>query len=253
MASDIGKGLAYLHDSNMVHREIKPGNILATNTHSAHKIKYLASLFEKKLVIWKLVDFGEGQSKITQTKTILSTKIKLVERGTFAFMAPEISVDALKLTGLGIEQSTSVDNWALLLTIFVILNPDQEYPFSLDFQNHREEVVSDSASNLLKKYLKRKCFSTFSSSYLMQQSRYYQWLRSMFYELLNYKPNDKGIASEVVQLLKPTKLISYFPLSTSKATAVKEHNENLMKMLISTGIMIFQIMLMGQTVAVIYL
>ena len=116
MASDIGKGLAYLHDSNMVHREIKPGNILATNTHSAHKIKYLASLFEKKPVIWKLADFGEGRSKITQTKAILSTKIKLVERGTLAFMAPEISVDAFKLSSVGIEQLTSIDNWALLLT-----------------------------------------------------------------------------------------------------------------------------------------
>ena len=47
MASDIGKGLAYLHDNNMVHRNIKPGNILVSNTHYAHETKYLASLFEK--------------------------------------------------------------------------------------------------------------------------------------------------------------------------------------------------------------
>ena len=70
--------------------------------------------------------------------------------------------------------------------------------------------VSDSASNLLKKYLKRKRFPTFSPSYSMEQSCYYQWLRLVFYELLKYERNDRETASEVVQLLEPTKVISYF-------------------------------------------
>ena len=47
------------------------------------------------------------------------------------------------------------------MTIFAILNSDQEHPFFLDFQNDREKRVSESASILLKKYLKRKCFPTF--------------------------------------------------------------------------------------------
>ena len=82
------------------------------------------------------------------------------------------------------------------MTIFVILNSDQEHPFFLDFQNDREKGVSDSTSNLLKKYLKRKCFPTFSPSYLMQQFCYYQRLRLMFYELLNYEPNDQMIGEQ---------------------------------------------------------
>ena len=168
MASDIGKGLAYIHQNNMVHRYIKLRNILVTNSHYAYETKYLASLFEKRLVICKLADFGEGQSEMAQTKTLLSNKPKLVERGTPAFMAPEIPVDTLKLTSVGIVQLKSIDNWALIMTIFVILNPDQEYLFFLDFQNEREKEVSDSASNLLKKYLKGKCFPTFSPAYLMQ-------------------------------------------------------------------------------------
>ena len=47
MASNTGKGLAYLHNNNMVRRNIKPGNILVTNIHYAHDTKYLASLFKK--------------------------------------------------------------------------------------------------------------------------------------------------------------------------------------------------------------
>ena len=87
----------------------------------------------------------------------------------------------------------------------------------------------------------------------MEQSCYYQRLRSLFYELLNYKPNDRGTASEVVQLLEQTKLISYFPLSVSQATAVEKHDEKLIEENFDfTAIMIFQIM-MEKTVAVIYL
>ena len=62
-------------------------------------------------MICKLVDFGEGRSEMAQTKTLLSNKTKLVERGTPTFMAPEISVDALKLTSVGIQQLKSIDNY----------------------------------------------------------------------------------------------------------------------------------------------
>ena len=71
MARDIGKGLAYLHENNMVHRDIKPGNILVTNTHYAHETKHLASLFDKRPVICKLADFGEGRSEMAQINTLL--------------------------------------------------------------------------------------------------------------------------------------------------------------------------------------
>ena len=51
----------------------------------------------------------------------------------------------------------------------------------------------------------------------------------MFYELYNYELNDTGTASEVMQLLEPTKLISYFPLSVLQATAVEKHDEKLIE------------------------
>ena len=81
----------------------------------------------------------------------------------------------------------------------------------------------------MKKYLTGKCFPTFSPSYLVQQFCYYQRLMSVFYELLNYEPNDEGTAPEVMQILEPKKLISYFPLSVPQATAVKKHDEKLIE------------------------
>ena len=159
MGNYIGKGLAYIDENNMVHRDIKPENILSTNTDYAHETKYLASLFEKRPVICKLAYSGKGRSEMAETITLLSKKTKLVERGTPAFIAPEILVDALKLTSVGIEQLKSIDYWALIMTIFVILNPDQEHPFFSDFQNDRVKGVSDSAST--EKILKEKMFPYF--------------------------------------------------------------------------------------------
>ena len=115
MAQDIGNGLAYLHEYNMVHKDIKPRNILVTNTHYAHETKHIAPILEKIPLTCKLADFGEGRSEMAETKTLLSSKTKLVERGIPAFMDPEISVDALKLISVGIEQLKPIDNWAYSL------------------------------------------------------------------------------------------------------------------------------------------
>ena len=78
----------------------------------------------------------------------------------------------------------------------------------------------------------------------MQQFCYYQRLRSVFYELRNYEQNDGGITSKNVQLLEPTKAISYFPLSVYKLQQLKSMMKNRWrKILISTGIIFFQIVM----------
>ena len=77
---------------------------------------------------------------MAQTKALLSNKIKLVEI-SFAFMTSEISVDLLTVTSIGTEQLKFIDNWALIMTIFVILNPDQVLEFfekNLRIRDHRQ-------------------------------------------------------------------------------------------------------------------
>ena len=81
---------------------------------------------------------------MAQTKALLSNKIKLVEI-SFAFMTSEISVDPLTLTSIGIEQLKSIDNWALIMTIFVILNPNQVLEFfekNFRIRDHRQKLLS---------------------------------------------------------------------------------------------------------------
>ena len=114
-------------------------------------------IFNEKPIICKLGDLGEGRSQATQTKTMVSNVTKMVNRGSPAFMAPEISLDQYMLETASIEQLKAIDNWALLMTIFIVMNPDQEYPFELDVKEQQNTKKQTSQLNLLRQHLKKNC------------------------------------------------------------------------------------------------
>ena len=67
---------------------------------------------------------GEARSLVTRTCMVGKTKTKYLERGTAAFMAPEIMVEEYMLQTTGIDNLKRIDIWAAVMTLFVLLNPD---------------------------------------------------------------------------------------------------------------------------------
>ena len=125
VAKDIFTGLAYLHENNIVHRDIKPSNILVSNTHySGEEPTKREDLFAEQPVVCKIADLGETRSLVTRTCMVGKTKTKYLERGTAAFMAPEIVIEEYMLQTAGIDDLKSIDIWATVMTLFVLLNPD---------------------------------------------------------------------------------------------------------------------------------
>ena len=49
-------------------------------------------------------------------------------------MAPEISIEGEMLESACIDGLEAINVWALLMTIFVILSPDQRFPFHLNIK-----------------------------------------------------------------------------------------------------------------------
>ena len=82
-------------------------------------------IFNEKPIICKLGDLGEGRSQAKQTKTMVSNVTKMVTIGSPAFVAPKISLDHYMLETASIEQLKAIDNWTLLMTIFIVMNPNQ--------------------------------------------------------------------------------------------------------------------------------
>ena len=70
--------------------------------------------------------------QVTQMKTMVSNVTKMVNRGNQVFMTQKKYLDQYMLETAIIEQLKVIDNWALLMTIFVVMNLEQEYPFELD-------------------------------------------------------------------------------------------------------------------------
>ena len=177
VAKDIFTGLAYLHENNIVHRDIKLSSILVSNTHySSEEPTEREDLFAEQPVAWKIADLGEACSLVTQTCMVGKTKTKYLEHGITAFMASEIMIEECMFQTTGIEDLKRIYIWAAVMTLFVLLNPDQRYPFEKDiklFKANTGNVLVPSAEHLLKKFLKDKSLPMSSAKYMAQQACYY--------------------------------------------------------------------------------
>ena len=99
MMYDLGNALVYLHSSNIVHRDVKPENLLCEKNKNRENSAI-------KPYNFKLADFGLAVN--VEPKKPLMTVC-----GTPTYVAPEILAE----TGYGIE----VDNWAAGVICYILL------------------------------------------------------------------------------------------------------------------------------------
>ena len=135
IASDVTKGLRYLHDNGVVHRDLKPANVLVSNQHYCNlaDLTKVERSWSTVPVICKLSDFGEARSQLIMTRNLNLTTTKDVNRGTPAFRAPEVLLPGHEQP-MGLRQLKSVDIWALGLLFFCVVNPGLSTPYSYEFK-----------------------------------------------------------------------------------------------------------------------
>ena len=79
----------------------------------------------------------------------------------------------------GIEDLKRTDIWATVVTLFVLLNPDQRYAFEKDnkvLKANAGNVLAPSTEHLLKKFLKDKRLPMSPAKYMAQTACYYERL-----------------------------------------------------------------------------
>ena len=125
--------------------DTKPVNVLVSNSHyKSYKHEELEMAFCKKPINCKFGDLGEAKSVYTQTNALTGKNFTTaVHRESLAFMVPEIMIEELLIASAGIDELKTVNVWAVSLTFFTILNPDQSYPFQHDLKNIPNKVTSN--------------------------------------------------------------------------------------------------------------
>lgn len=167
IVKDISKGLEFLHSKGICHRDLKPGNILTSNSHYYEKglsSSMTKAAFSSNPIVCKLADFGESRSDFLQTQTKLKSKTTRLDRGTPVFMAPELQLSD-GCQSASTNELMQADIWSFGMTIFSIINPNLTTPFSVEIKKsskHWTDVIQDMLSSRQKpshgdKYLALRC------------------------------------------------------------------------------------------------
>ena len=197
IATDITKGLSYLHNLEIAHRDLKPMNILISNQHycdldDGQEMK--CRLLSEKPVICKLADFGESRSQLIQTDKRNNPSTNCLRRGTTPFMAPEIILpEGVSYLGstLSLEDLKRVDIWALGLVFYCLINPGVSYPF---------EREGADVSQIMLMHRQRKRPSA-DPKYQPKQTTVWSRVHAAFEACTKHNPSERPSATGVLVVL----------------------------------------------------
>ena len=225
-----------------MHRDIKPKNILVSNLHYCDQDKeHAGRTFQSCPIVCKLADLGESRATFARTYADKMTHTRFLKRGTLPFMAPEILVEKYMLNGASLDDLKKVDVWALIMTLFVVINPDQRYPFEENLERQRKEdsnknYVYPSEELILKKMLEEKVMPTMSMKYAQEQATDHAHLRQVVSSGIAYNPRKRPTVDQIWQKLCTKDQVEFHQLDVSQATAIEQCDHTFAQELAKGGI-----------------
>ena len=205
IANDVAKGLGFLHENGVVHRDLKPANVLVSNHHYRDLVDFrsIEEAWSTVPVICKLTDFGEARSQLINTRNFKVTATNNVNRGTPAFMAPELllSEKEQQIT-MSLTQLKKVDIWALGLLYFCVVNPGLSSAYTYEFQ--KEGIVPGNHMRHVKCMMRGKQLPSTVPEYEPFQSTTWRNIVAAIERCLSFQSEQRPTASDVLDILSLT-------------------------------------------------
>ena len=235
IAKEVAVGLKFLHENGIVHRDLKPANILLSNDHYIHtRGDEFEFMWENSPVVCKLADFGEGRSNIIQTQSLLTSRVQELDRGTPAYMSPEVFLPELRPQEATLEQLKAVDSWVFGMILFVLANPSVGYPYQEELQQEASlNLVKDPRENM-REILRRRQRPNCSKSYEVQHATVWNDILVLHEEFTDFDINRRKRSMEdALAKLKTNSpsLCVNINLPVSQATAIEAQDLEIAKVM----------------------
>ena len=239
---EIVEGLAYLHSKEIAHRDLKPTNILISNQHYAELSddEEITRQYNSRPIACKLADFGESRSLLIQTQSFLATKTTNVDRGTVTFMAPEILLNKLPISGASIADLLLADIWALGMIFFCMINPSLKYPFCSEIQSVGRINSHEDLKKFIGSLLREEKHPLPDTNYEIQRATVWCGLEEVYKGCVKFEPHCRLPLDEAAKVMKGSSdgvsgHVDVVHLKVSQGTAIEEFDQQIAARLMETA------------------
>jgi len=170
----------------------------------------------------------------------MASKTNNIDRGTVVYMAPELFVKEMLLSGASISDLFLADVWALGMICFLMINPSLKYPFVTEVKSEGNISNQDQLKSFLSPLLQQKKHPLADEKYVVELATVWRGLEEVYKGCANFNRSSRLSLKGAAEIMsRENELVStdvdIVHLKVSQSTAVQQFDQRLAVQLEDNG------------------